>query len=90
MTLDDISIATEGYVCGTGPEPIAIATMGYVCSSTEFEVPAGGGSSSPIRRNVPAEWYELKGVTPEQLRARLEQEDEEIMAVIVAAMRYLQ
>lgn len=90
MTLDPVSIATRGYVCGTGPDDIAIATMGYVCSSTEFQVPVGGGSSTPFKRNVPAEWYELKGVTPDQIRARLEQEDQEILGVIVAAMRLLQ
>ena len=32
MTLDPISIATAGYVCGGCPDPIAIGTLGYVCA----------------------------------------------------------
>ena len=40
MTLDPISIATAGYVCGEGPDPIAIGTLGYVC---EGEVAVRGG-----------------------------------------------
>lgn len=90
MTLDPISIATRGYVCGAGPDDIAIATMGYVCSETEFRVPVGGGSSGGFRRNVPLEWYEMPGVTPEQIRERIEQEDNEILGVIMAALRLFQ
>lgn len=52
MTLDPISIATAGYVCGSGPDPIAIATDGYVCFAEAATVEEGGGSGGPgaIRR----------------------------------------
>ena len=36
MTLDPIAIATQGYVCGEGPDGISIATRGYVCFAATF------------------------------------------------------
>lgn len=42
MTLNPISIATKGYVCGGCPRPLAIATKGYVC----FAAVIGGGGKS--------------------------------------------
>lgn len=36
-TLDPISIATKGYVCGLGPDGISIATRGYVCMAATFQ-----------------------------------------------------
>ena len=33
MTVDPISVATEGYVCEQKPNDISIATHGYVCIS---------------------------------------------------------
>lgn len=54
MTLDPISIATTGYVCGSGPEPIAMATRGYVCFA-ELPTPTegGGGGGPGARRRTP-------------------------------------
>lgn len=45
--LSPISIATAGYVCGTGPASIPIATDGYVCTAGIVITPEpeqGGGS----------------------------------------------
>lgn len=53
FSVDPISIATSGYVCGNGPNDIAVATHGYVCPFIEVIVTPGGGGSTeaggPIR-----------------------------------------
>lgn len=35
MTLDPISIATAGYVCGGNPNSLSIATRGYICTAVQ-------------------------------------------------------
>ena len=48
MTLNDISIATGGYVCGSGPGPIPIASDGYVCFAGDVTPPEEGGGSGGV------------------------------------------
>lgn len=63
--LEPISIATAGYVCGTGPASLSIATDGYVCldviiGPTEPDIGGGGsgGHGAVIRlpgKSIPLE-----------------------------------
>jgi len=76
MTLEPISIATKGYVCRFVPDPIAIATKGYVCAD-RFVV--GGGDSLIQRRR--------REELDTSIDALLVREDEEILALIMAATR---
>lgn len=77
MTLEPISIATKGYVCNFDLDPIAIATKGYVCAPVPF---AGGGGDSLIQRRRREE-------LDTSIDALLVREDEEILALIMAATR---
>jgi hypothetical protein len=78
-TLDDISIATEGYVCGGGPNDIAIATHGYVCPVLVVVIEARGGDSS--KRGLRVEQVH-RFETEAMIRRRILQEDEEILMII--------
>lgn len=69
MTLDPISIATMGYVCGDCPDPIAIATLGYVCPGV-VDVGLDGSGSSQRSRHL---------LSLEELRR---QEDDEVIALL--------
>jgi len=80
MTLDPISIATAGYVCGVGPDAIAIATMGYVCIGVVIEK-HGSDSSKLGLKLYPVHPHE----TPAMIRQRILQEDEELLVIIAAA-----
>lgn len=73
--LEPISIATKGYVCTFSPEPIAIATKGYICV-IRF---VGGGGDSFIQRR--------REELDTSIDALLVREDEEILALIMAATR---
>lgn len=72
MTLAPLSIATAGYVCGTGPRAISIATQGYVCLAVVTEEvgvhPPGMGISAERKR-------------------RILEEDELLIAVIMAFLQ---
>ncbi len=78
MTLEPISIATKGYICNFDPDPIAIATKGYVCAP----VFAGGGGDSILHRG-------RRGLDT-SIDALLVREDEEVLAIIIAAARAMQ
>lgn len=78
MTLEPISIATKGYVCRFVPDPIAIATKGYVCA---VRLVVGGGDSMLHRGR--------RGLDT-SIDALLVREDEEVLAIIIAAARAMQ
>ncbi len=77
MTLDPISIATKGYVCGSGPDDIAIATKGYVCIVAVPPARLDGGDSSARHKKM----------LDTSLDALLVREDEEILTIIMAIGR---
>jgi hypothetical protein len=79
MTLEPISIATKGYVCNFDLDPIAIATKGYVCAPVPF---VGGGGDSMLHRG-------RRGLDT-SIDALLVREDEEVLAIIMAAARTMQ
>ncbi len=82
MTLDPISIATRGYVCGDGPDAIAIALRGYICIGVAVVIEQrGGDSSKPGLRLEPVHPHE----TPAMIRQRILQEDEELLMIVAAA-----
>ncbi len=74
MTLDPISIATKGYVCGTGPNDIAIATKGYVCPDLVPPPPKPDGGDSSKR---------YKNMIDTSLDGLLVREDEEVLAIVM-------
>lgn len=77
MSLDPISIATAGYVCGTGPNAISIATNGYVC--TEIVIVDPGPS--------PADQGGRGDVTPmgdDLTIARRKREEREVIEIAIA------
>jgi len=88
-TVNDISIATDGYACGGGPNDIAISTLGYVCPVEVIVIPIKrGGSSAGVP--LPSRKYELESIDDfEALKEQIMREDEEIIQVILAAVRIL-
>lgn len=101
-TVDPISIATLGYVCGGNPDDIAIATIGYVCLAQVIIIPVATGGG----RGGPPPWWWRKRMDERTLRwerekTPLEQrkkdmamdqamfEDEEILAIILIASQEL-
>lgn len=91
-TLDDISIATDGYVCGGGPNDIAIAHLGYVCPVEVVVIPVrrGGSSAGMPVTEYPPRTIRLPDISDiDNLKEQIMAEDEEIVQVIIAAIRIL-
>ena len=93
MTLEPISIATAGYVCGEGPDPIAIAHLGYVCEA-EAQVIGGDPDGAWARARA---YYERRRRArraerpPEPVRVEEELDDiDEIVAELEAELAALE
>jgi len=84
MAISPIDIATDGYL----NSPLAVAADGYLTLFTVSTVKKGGGGQKGGLQH-PRNYT----VTPDQLddlRAQLEREDEEIIAIVMAAMEVIQ
>jgi hypothetical protein len=85
MAISPITIATQGVL----NSPLAVAavrghlTLGVIPPIDPLNLPGGGGS------HVQGTWKH-PFVVAEERRMRLIREDDEILAIIMAAMRYLQ
>ncbi len=91
MALDPLSIATEGVVCGGVPDPIALATHGHVCFLvvTVTRVPqAGPGGALVWGGHYRGPDY-VPGRDVDDLVALLEEEDDELMVFIMAAVELM-
>ena len=84
MTLDPISIATAGYVCGAVPDDVSIALDGYVCFAEAVAVEEIGGGSFGVTRKQPhgvvIPPFRLPGTVP------LDSVDEDVELAILAVM----
>lgn len=84
MAVSPIDVATDGYL----NSPLSAAADGYLTLFTVVtKKPGGGGQKGGLQST------KHYTVTPDQiddLRAQLEREDEEIIAIVMAAMEVLQ
>lgn len=84
MAVSPIDVATDGYL----NSPLSVAADGYLTLFTVVTKPKGGGGQKGGLQHP-----RTYTVTPDQiddLRAQLEREDEEIIAIVMAAMEVLQ
>lgn len=57
-TLDNIAIATIGYVCESAVNPVTRATHGYICPGVAPGVRRRGGGGHGARITEPVQVYE--------------------------------
>lgn len=88
--IDPFCVATRGLLSG---DPVAIATRGYICAQRSTYYGSGGqagtDSSGPEiqRRKVKLPQQKIDDLIDYDKRKRLEQEDEDLLALIVAAIQ---
>ena len=89
MAISPIDIATDGYL----NSPLAVAADGYLTVFTVSPFEGDGGKKGGGGQKGGLQHPRHYTVTPDQLddlRAQLEREDEEIIAIVMAAMEVIQ
>ncbi len=85
MAISPIAIATEGYL----NSPLSVSVLGYLTIAVGPAVRIVEGGGGFILTGVPHKWKH-PAVQMDELMEQIRREDEEILIIIMAAMRYLQ
>jgi hypothetical protein len=83
MAISPVDVATSGYL----NSPLSAASDGYLTLFTVVTKPKGGGGTGGLQD---PRYYTITPEKLDELRAQLEREEEEIIAIIMVAMEVLQ